>query len=197
MHFVNARLTTRDAPCEIIRPARERKAMYTLTAAAKATGLNRSTLFRAIRSGKISATQDAQGQWTMDPAEVHRVYPVASEDVPNVATQHGAIPLQRELEARIEGLCAVADLLRAQLTDALSQRDKWEEAFHQAQRLLAPPQSSATPVVAEKPRPRRWRAALVIALLVALALALGVGVDRLVANVDVEDIWLLRTGLDL
>jgi excisionase family DNA binding protein len=140
-------------------------AMYSLSEAAKATGLNRSTLFRAIRSGRISATRDAQGQWALDPAEVHRVYaPVASPDAPHDAVQHDATG---ELEARIEGLKAVAELLRSQLADALTQRDKWQEAFT-AQRLLpapvelpaprdatedAPP---ATPDAAAPRQPQTW-----------------------------------------
>lgn len=126
--------------------------MYTLSEAAKATGLNRSTLFRAIRAGRISATQDAQGQWSLDPAEVHRVYPpVAPNDAPTNAAQHGARDATPAFDAQIEGLKAIAELLRSQLADALSQRDKWQEAF-QAQRLLAPPQSSATP----EPKSQTW-----------------------------------------
>jgi excisionase family DNA binding protein len=158
-------------------------ALYTLSEAAKATGLNRSTLFRAIRAGKISATRDEQKQWVIDPAELHRVYPVvAPDDAANSAQQHDASGLQRALEAQIAGLREIADLLRAQRddalaqrADALSQRDKWEAAFQQAQCLLSAPQSHAPPettpeaapaapgpepeVVPEKPTRRRrlWR----------------------------------------
>jgi hypothetical protein len=48
---------------------------YTLGDAARATGLNKSTILRAIRSGKVSSTKDVHGQWCIEPCELHRVYP--------------------------------------------------------------------------------------------------------------------------
>ena len=46
---------------------------YSLGAAAAATGLNKTSILRAIKSGKISGTKDALGQWWVEPAELHRV----------------------------------------------------------------------------------------------------------------------------
>jgi hypothetical protein len=37
--------------------------MHTLGTAANATGLNRSTVLRAIKSGKISAAKNEHGEW--------------------------------------------------------------------------------------------------------------------------------------
>jgi len=48
---------------------------YTLAAAAAACGVNKSTVLRAIKAGKISGTKDEQGEWHVEPAELHRVYP--------------------------------------------------------------------------------------------------------------------------
>jgi hypothetical protein len=49
---------------------------HTLREAAQATGRDRTTLARAIRAGKLSATRDAAtGAWLIEPAELHRVYP--------------------------------------------------------------------------------------------------------------------------
>ena len=49
---------------------------HTLREAAKAVGRDRSTLVRAIRTGRLSATRDAAtGAWLIEPAELHRVYP--------------------------------------------------------------------------------------------------------------------------
>ena len=42
--------------------------MHTLGTAAKATGLNKSTVLRAIKSGKISAAKDEHGEWQIDAA---------------------------------------------------------------------------------------------------------------------------------
>src|SRR6476661_1735007 len=47
----------------------------TLGAAAKAVGKNRTTLLRAVKSGKLSATyDDALGGWLVEPAELHRIF---------------------------------------------------------------------------------------------------------------------------
>ena len=48
---------------------------YSLVEAATACGINRSTVLRAIKAGKISASKDEQGEWRIEPAELHRVYP--------------------------------------------------------------------------------------------------------------------------
>ena len=52
---------------------------YTLAAAAAATGLSKTTIFRAIKSGKISGSKDVNGEWEVEPAELHRVYPPFAE----------------------------------------------------------------------------------------------------------------------
>ena len=52
---------------------------YSLRAAAAATGLNKTSILRAIKSGKISGTKDALGQWWIEPAELHRVLPAKAQ----------------------------------------------------------------------------------------------------------------------
>lgn len=52
---------------------------YTLGQAAKATGKSKSTLQVAIKKGRVSATQNETGQYQIDPAELHRVYPPISQ----------------------------------------------------------------------------------------------------------------------
>src|SRR6266478_8428531 len=54
---------------------------YDLAAAAAATGLNTASILRAIKSGKISGTKDALGQWRVEPAELHRVAKPGREHV--------------------------------------------------------------------------------------------------------------------
>ena len=34
---------------------------------------------RAIQKGKISAARDAHGQWSIEPVELHRVYPAVDD----------------------------------------------------------------------------------------------------------------------
>ena len=47
---------------------------YTLSQAADATGKNKATIQRAIKSGKISAPKNSSGAYEIDPAELHRVF---------------------------------------------------------------------------------------------------------------------------
>ncbi len=49
--------------------------MYTIATAAAAVGRNKTAILRAINAGKISAAQDENGEWQIDPAELHRIYP--------------------------------------------------------------------------------------------------------------------------
>ena len=61
---------------------------YSLSDAAEATGKNKTTIQRAIKSGKISAQKGASGAYEIDPAELHRVFPPAT-------AQRDAQPTQR------------------------------------------------------------------------------------------------------
>ena len=49
--------------------------MYNLATAAAAAGINKSTVLRHIKAGKVSATRDENGGWQIDPAEFHRTFP--------------------------------------------------------------------------------------------------------------------------
>ncbi len=61
--------------------------MLTLTQAAAEVGRTRSTLFKAIKAGRLSATKDAQGHFLIDPVELHRVYVVANVSQGNQSEQ--------------------------------------------------------------------------------------------------------------
>ena len=111
--------------------------MYTLGMAATAAGLSKSTIHRAIKAGRISATKADTGDWSIDPAELHRVFPpVTVEPVPS---ERDATPkldaVVAKLEAEITALKSVSDLLRSQLDDVRTDRDAWRE---QAARLALP-----------------------------------------------------------
>src|SRR5215472_15819884 len=71
---------------------------YSLVEAATACGINRSTVLRAIKAGKISASKDEQGEWRSEPVELHRVYlPVqANEERPEQAHQDALIAPKAE-----------------------------------------------------------------------------------------------------
>jgi hypothetical protein len=94
---------------------------YSLSEAAAAVGMYKSSVLRAIKGGKISATKDEHGEWRIEVAELHRVYPpVASNgaDAPDgaalalraeVAEQRLA-DLKTALEEAREDLCRWRDM---------------------------------------------------------------------------------------
>lgn len=49
--------------------------MLTLRQAAGLTGKSKSTLTRAIKAGRLSASRDAKGIYAIDPAELARAFP--------------------------------------------------------------------------------------------------------------------------
>ena len=122
---------------------------YTLTEAAKATGLNKTTIFRAIRRGVISGTKDATtGQWTVEPAELHRAYPaVANNDAaePIASQRNDAIGADlreaRALLAAAEQRCTDAhvtiDDLRHRLNEERAERRQTADRLAVAQERIA------------------------------------------------------------
>ena len=53
---------------------------YTLNEAAKAVGKSKTTIHRAIKSGKISASKLESGAYAIDPSELHRVFQVGTSE---------------------------------------------------------------------------------------------------------------------
>lgn len=49
--------------------------MYTIATAAAAVGRNKTAILRAIEAGKVSASKDENGEWQIEPTELHRIYP--------------------------------------------------------------------------------------------------------------------------
>jgi hypothetical protein len=95
----------------------------TLAAAAAAVNVNKTTLLRAIKAGKVSGNRDERGQWHIDAAELHRVYPPAGQRCDVEAPQRDAVALAMAAsEAEIAGLRQVAELLRAQLQETRTDR---------------------------------------------------------------------------
>src|SRR5690242_19696368 len=50
--------------------------MLTVGQAARLTGLNKTTMNRAIQRGRLSAHRHDDGSWRLDPAELQRVYAI-------------------------------------------------------------------------------------------------------------------------
>ena len=53
---------------------------YSLGKAAEATGKSKTTIHRAINSGKLSAVRNEQGEYEIDPSELMRVYDIVTPE---------------------------------------------------------------------------------------------------------------------
>ena len=110
--------------------------MLTLTQAAEEVGRTRSTLFKAIKAGRLSASKDAQGQWLIDPVELHRVYVAVNVSQGNKTTQSDIVSDTSEivfLRRENELLRQQAERDREQIERERQQADHWR---NQATMLL-------------------------------------------------------------
>lgn len=57
--------------------------------AARLTGVDKSTITRAVKDGKLSALKDENGRLSIEPAELFRVFPKAPE--PDAASMHQTV----------------------------------------------------------------------------------------------------------
>lgn len=84
---------------------------YTLSEAATATGKNKATIQRAIKSGKISASKGPSGAYEIDPSELHRVFPPATQRVAqHTYTTTRNATQQSETQPDFNALQRIADL---------------------------------------------------------------------------------------
>jgi hypothetical protein len=74
--------------------------------AAKEVGLDKSTLSRAIKRGRLSAQRTDSGGYAIDPAELFRVFPPSSQKPPALSppmpTPPEALIENRELRIKLE-----------------------------------------------------------------------------------------------
>lgn len=82
---------------------------YSLSDAAKAAGKNKTTIQRAIKSGRVSASKNDLGAYEIDASELHRVFPVATtqRDAPHRQSNNTQQPIdasENDASARIVAL---------------------------------------------------------------------------------------------
>lgn len=107
-----------------------------LSEAAAATGVNRSTIYRAWKSGRMSATRTDTGQIEVEPAELFRVFPpIAAQGAEISATHHDAQAKATDNNAlRASALEVEVKLLREMLDAMREDRNAWRE---QASKVVA------------------------------------------------------------
>jgi hypothetical protein len=120
---------------------------YTLGQAAKATGLHKTRLSRAIKHGVISATKTENGGYLIDPAELHRVFPmVTAPPSPATVAEGPTRPQEMEpllrlqaAETRLADKDDVIRDLRHRLDDASQERQRLTLLLtHQTERTPPP-----------------------------------------------------------
>jgi hypothetical protein len=127
--------------------------MYTIGTAARATGKSKSTISRDIDKGKISAVKNEDGSFSIDPAELHRVYPAVgsgnglsvghSNDLQSPATLDGTDALATQLQHARERQSLLEservrerEQLREQIEDLRGRLDRSEEERREKDRQL-------------------------------------------------------------
>jgi hypothetical protein len=131
-------------------------AMVSLGQAARLAGLGKTTLARAIKAGRLSATRRDDGGYQIDVAELERVYPLRAPA--EAADGTGAAPglaahqatdhaTSAALAAEVAALREMLTMMREQAAELRHDRDEWRD---QAQRFAALP-APATPATPEKP----------------------------------------------
>jgi len=143
-----------------------------LSAAARASGRSKSTLSRAIKSGRLSARRaENRGGWIVDAAELHRVYPVETipADAPHgeaaTASRRATQPHDEE-RGEAPGVVALLEQALAYERDALQRereitadlRERLDRSEERVRAFLGQPVS--VPVAPAPAAPRGFLARL-------------------------------------
>ena len=117
--------------------------------AAELTGRSKSTIQRAMNSGKLSFEIDSNGRRLIDASELDRVFGMLPQGAATGAAQESSsqTELQRaadmleieRLKMRVRGLEEQLEITREQLEDMRGQRDLWQK---QSQQILITSQYS-------------------------------------------------------
>lgn len=129
----------------------------TLSQAAKALGKSKSTLNRAIKTGRLTATRNEDGTFSIDPSELYRAFPEPAQNAhQTLATERQRTPVPDELHSRISLLEQLLEKERDTAArereiaaDLKEDRDRWRQ---QATSLLADQRPEPAPAPLAKSR---------------------------------------------
>ena len=105
--------------------------VYTLGEAAKACGKSKTTISKALKSGRLSFIEKTSAGYCIDPAELHRVFPPVTGEPLGVDDRKPPAPIP-DNAAQIATLESQVTMLREMLERAERNADEWRD---QAQRL--------------------------------------------------------------
>jgi hypothetical protein len=112
---------------------------FDLASAAAATGVAKSSVLRAIKAGRISATRDDAQRWHVEPAELFKIFPPLPPTQPPTHQYGAPDRVTQLLENQVTELRSMLADMRRREDDLQRDRDHWRTAFENTQRLLAPP----------------------------------------------------------
>lgn len=116
--------------------------MLSLTEAAHQTGVSKSTVYRAVKSGKISAKRNEDDEYEIDPAELFRVFeqkviqdePRQEYKVNRSDTVQNETPSDVEaIQKQLEWLQTLAEQQSEQLQTT---QEKWFDAMQMKDREM-------------------------------------------------------------
>lgn len=138
--------------------------MLSLKQAAELTGKSKSTLTRAIKDGRLSASRQGDGVYAIDPAELARAYPLTMTYNAEVDASYGA---PRNSKTELDD-AAVLQLKLVLLTDererertaAKREREQLVETVADLRARLDRAEQRMTALISDqkpKKRPSWWR----------------------------------------
>jgi len=130
---------------------------YTLLSAGTATGLSKSTIYRAVKSGKLTAKKNEDGEYEIEAAELFRVFEPVQEDAAKYDVTRSVALHETDKNAvtrNMEWLKQLTDEHSKQLEEAnartfqaladkdaaLKERDEFWKGQLETVKLLAAPQ---------------------------------------------------------
>lgn len=113
----------------------------TLNEAAKSCRKAKGTVLKAIKEGRLSAPKDDQGRYKIDPSELHRVFPLTTNnqlEKPGLTTTHyheknGEI---ERLRAELKAVKNLSESMADTITDLRARLDREGEERRQLIAIL-------------------------------------------------------------
>ena len=136
---------------------------FSLSQAAKETGKGKSSIHRAIKSGRLSAQRHEDGTYSINAAELFRAFPPAP---PEPALEQSQEPYQEPpvtpsaaeevLRVRVEMLTIQLEREQETVADLRARLDAEAAERRRLTALLTHQEQKSEPLPASAPPPRRW-----------------------------------------
>ena len=104
----------------ISRPPTGQRIFHTLAEAAETTGTSESEIITAVEAGRLTGTKDMLGEWHIERAELHRVFPPVRRDAAATVSSDDRALDATSLVLEVEIAAAIR-----QAGDSLRQRRPW------------------------------------------------------------------------